>query len=905
MRYPYLNDRTFLKMFDNENHKIQYTRITVLDFQTEEVLASIEGKSIGGSVNLNGSSNMRRAGSCSLLVDPEGVKKPGYNEEYTQYNNITEVENLISLNKKIRLETGFDNNLAAMGYYEEHNIIWFPLGTFVVTNASISKNNSGINISLTLNDKCALINGDMGGTIPASTIFSEMESYDSISDGRLTVEKILIKDVIKSLLVEFGGERPENVIVTDIPDTIVKVVKWRGKTKLYFYDTPGYKHFSTTLYEGVPNPKYPSSTAEGDFKESNGIIKWETSEDDFGTVFQTGQDVGYMNEPFVYPGILECSAGEAVTAVLDKIKNTLGNFEWFYDVDGRFIFQKIKNNLNESSVTDFLLMNESDYFNYANQKGVSYTFDNTNLITSIANNPQYKNIKNDFIVWGSKKSVSGAELPIRYHLSFNNKPDVDINRKRLALVYKDYKGLLQPKFLKEDEVVCGSILASGADINKIYLSFETATGKQIIKMWDKTRNAFMTYKSPDYEICYLSTEDWRTELYYRGLEADNKTFDKNYYAAELNAEWPKIKNVKKRKVFFTTPFVKNSDNTTYQKIMATNENCLEYRDKNIIIPTEIIPTIPVENAMLHCFPIAHDILSRQEDITIKISSEKQLEGALRIFLRKFTYNSDNQNYTLEDSKIIQQFSAGTQVSQIKLSYDNKPADYANTYGDLEVTDLGERDIVALSFARGSVNIGGQDLGLKINNDENLFITENYDIYQDDYYTTDTNSYDYWLDFLEGDGTSHQLISQFNTEKIGRRTKVVTDNSVNSIFPIELEDIVIINADGDNLNELELVESKKQEAVQVPPDIFSEFSIGGGGNSAYERIKDLIFTHTQYNETVSLSVVPIYYLDVNELISVFDNDTTVNGEYLIKSISLPLTPNGTSNISATKALTKTT
>ena len=897
MRYPYLNDRTFLKMFDNEKHKIQYTRITVLDFQTEEVIASIEGKSTGGSVNLSGTSNMRRAGSCSLLVDPEGIKKPGYNGEYVQYNNITEVENLISLNKKIRLETGFDNSLAAIGYYEEHNIIWFPLGTFVITNASISKNNSGINISLTLNDKCALINGDMGGTIPASTIFSEMESYDSISEGRLSVDKILIKDVIKSLLVEFGGERPENVIVTDIPDTIVKVVKWRGKTKLYFYSTPGYKHFSTTLYQGVPNPKDPSSVIEGDFKESNGIIKWETSEDVFGTVFQTGQDVGYMNEAFVYPGTLECSAGEAVTAVLDKIKNVLGNFEWFYDIDGRFVFQKIRNNINENTEDNFLSMQESDYLTYYNQTGIVYTFDNTNLITSIANNPQYKNIKNDFIVWGTKKSVSGAELPIRYHLSFNNKPNTDINKLRLALVYKDYKGLWQPKFLKEDEVVYGPVPSSGADTNKIYLSFEDPDEKQIIKIWDKTRNAFMTYKSPDYEICFLSTEDWRTELYYRGLEADNKTFDKNYYAAELNAEWPKIKNIKnikKRKAFFTTPFVKNSDNTTYQKIIVTNENCLEYRDKNIIIPIEIIYAMhSTENAMAHCFPIAHDILSRQGDITIKISSERELEGNLRIYLRKFTYNSDNQNYTLEKSKIIKSFSAGIQVSQIKLSYEN-----------LNITDLGERDIVALSFVRGTVNIGGQDLGLKINNDENLFITENYDIYQDDYYTTDTNSYDYWLDFLEGDGTSNALVSQFNTSKIGRRTKIVSDNSVNSIFPIEPENIVIINADGDNLTDLELVESKRQEAVQVPPDIFSEFSIGGGGGSAYEKVKELIFTHTQYNETVSLSVVPIYYLDVNELISVFDNDTAVNGEYLIKSISLPLTPNGTSNISATKALVKT-
>jgi hypothetical protein len=713
MKYPYLNDREFLKRFDNETHKIQYTRIEVLDFHTEDIIVSIEGKSTGGSVNLSGTSNMRRAGSCSLLVDPEGIKMPGYSGEYQQYYNITEVQNLISMNKKIRIETGFDNSLSTLGYYQDDDIIWFPLGIFVITNASVSKNNSGINISLTLNDKCALLNGDMGGTIPAGTIFSETELYDSIAAGARKVEKILLKDIIKSIVVEFGGERPENIIIANIPDTIVKVVKWRGKTKLYFYKDGGFKHFSTTLYD------------DEEYKTAN------------YDVFVTGQDVGYMNEPFVYPGTLECNAGEAVSAVLDKIKNALGNFEWFYDINGRFIFQKIRNNINENTATNFLDMRESDYLTYYNQTGSTYTFDNTNLITSISNNPQYKNIKNDFVVWGTKKTTSGAEKPIRYHLAFDSKPPVDINKKRLALVYKDYKGLWQPKFLKDDELVINHPEGSALDRTKIYLY--TYTSEQEIKIWESGKNAFVTHKEPDYEICYLSTSDWRTELYYRGLEADNKSFNKNYYSAELNAEWPKIKNIK-----------------------------------------------------------------------------------------------------------------------------------------------------ATTSTTGTWN--GVDLK----------------VYQDGYHAgKDKSNYDYWLDLLEGSEGGSESISQFSVKNIGRRTKIVSENSVNSIFPLDdYPNIVIVNADGDNLNDIELAEEKGQEVIQVSPDMFKEFSIGGGGTSAYEKIKDLIFTHTQYNESITLSVIPIYYLEPNRLISVFDRETGVYGEYLIKSISLPLTPNGTSNISATKALSKT-
>jgi hypothetical protein len=41
-----------------------------------------------------------------------------------------------------------------------------------------------------------------------------------------------------------------------------------------------------------------------------------------------------------YPGDLIGAVGEAITSILDKIKNMLGEFEYFYDLDGRFVFQK-------------------------------------------------------------------------------------------------------------------------------------------------------------------------------------------------------------------------------------------------------------------------------------------------------------------------------------------------------------------------------------------------------------------------------------------------------------------------------------------------------------------------------------------------------------------------------------
>ena len=54
MTYDYLEDKEFLRLFDNERHKEQYVRIYILDFKTEDVIAAIEGVTTSGSVNVNG-----------------------------------------------------------------------------------------------------------------------------------------------------------------------------------------------------------------------------------------------------------------------------------------------------------------------------------------------------------------------------------------------------------------------------------------------------------------------------------------------------------------------------------------------------------------------------------------------------------------------------------------------------------------------------------------------------------------------------------------------------------------------------------------------------------------------------------------------------------------------------------
>lgn len=679
--YPYLNDKKFLKVFDTEVFREHFIKITVLDFVTEQPISSIEGKATGGTCNLSGTSNMRRTANCSLIVDPDFTNT---------YNNIMEVENLISINKKINLEIGLTNTLQTLQDYNQYSIydiLWFPLGVYVIKNASISKNNGGINISLTLNDKCALLNGDIGGIIPAQTILSELQIVDSN-----TTEKLLIKDIIKHIVHEFGGEPEENILISDIPDTIKKVVKWADeKNKLY--------HYRHNL---------------GDFFLLNDRVFQDDNKPDPLEEFIYGQDIGYIEARFEYPGTLECNAGESVASVLDKIKNTLGNFEWFYDINGKFIFQEKKNYINNTISTNISQINALDYQINTNLSTSVYTFDENNkqIVISISNSPQFPNIKNDFIVWGVMENSSGAQKSIRYHLAFDKKPESLRTEIGPVLVYVDDR--------KRDVVV---------DINnpKIIENFpETGeedkfyyNSKGEVFKWDSTERAYLPLEKSKAEICYLSTSDWRTQLFFDSvLNQSDVIFQENPYSAELLSEWTGVYNVRASRVG--------------------------------------------------------------------------------------SYNS-------------------------------------------------------------------------------------YSIYEGDF--REESTYTFWLDFIEG--------ADIDVNSIGRRTKVESDNKVNCIFATPIPLFSFAEADG-------LVSEKSiegTELVQVSSDIYSKMVIGGGQNSAFDRIKDMLYTYTNYNEAINLTIIPIYYLEPNTRISIIDSDIGVKGDYIIKSISLPLTFNGTSNISATKNVEK--
>lgn len=426
--------------------------------------------------------------------------------------NVLDVNNLLSMNKKVQVEVGIKN---ITDQYEEYDIIWFPLGTYVIINPSISKSVTGVNISLTLKDKMCLLNGDCGGRFNAALDLHVIEQIGA--DGKITEYYPTIYEIIQSLVHVYGGEQLTKIIINDLDLRTKSYQTWHGDSPLY-------------LIKGENEDVYSATT--------NATLG--------GEKYVYGEDIGYILTDFTFPGKegLQSKSGGTVVQALDTIKNILGNFEYFYDLDGNFVFQEIKNYLNEGGSTESNLtriLDEKIFLNRTGGKSV-YDFSSNELTISNTNNPQYAAIKNDFTIWGQRDTASGEKVPIRYHLIIDKVPEYG-GKYDNVVFYDDESGIRRARRLIEGEVV------------------DNVTSIEIID----------------------GVDDWRQGLYFKALFSDVSLRDS--LSIELLEEWPKVYNVETKKFL-----VENIREANYfLDIVATsNPAFAQFNISNIGHRTEVI-----------------------------------------------------------------------------------------------------------------------------------------------------------------------------------------------------------------------------------------------------------------------------------------------------------------------------
>ena len=159
---------------------------------------------------------------------------------------------------------------------------------------------------------------------------------------------------------------------------------------------------------------------------------------------------------------------------------------------------------------------------------------------------------------------------------------------------------------------------------------------------------------------------------------------------------------------------------------------------------------------------------------------------------------------------------------------------------------------------------------------------------------------YWLDIID---ESSSIVGQYSISNIGKRTKVINDENINLLFYPTIPDVIFIE-NPENQSQIEELIKKYNLSGQkfcfYTKDQANLFTISSLGTTAYDKIKDLVFQYLTYNTQISISALPHFYLEPNNLIYVEDKKSMIKGNYVINQISLPLGYNSTMSISAIEA-----
>lgn len=385
-------DQNALKRIGILQNSAIHVRVDVYNLNDyENKLGSIEGLVTGGNINVDGKSSVRRNGSLSLVVNEDDDING-----LTISNLLDTGNNIIATNREVEIFIGVEDIDGVIS--DSCDIYEFKQGRFVMKNASITHNTQGLNISLTLSDLMSKLNGDIGGVF-STAITHHPELYDTgtVDDkGNAVIESRspLIKDIITTLVHEYG-QIPLGQIELDpsFGKPIKNAVRWVGNKTLYTYkDNDNGSLVVTTM---------PPASSVDDVNK-----------------YTFNDNIGYQLTDFTFPGkTLESNAGETIVSVLEKIKNAIGDYEYYFDINGKFQFKKIDIYDNDGSDEINMTSAIAEKYLFQNKEEIDYNFEGSPLITSYQNDPQWLNLKNDITVWGQK----GDTTPIWYHLIIGEK----------------------------------------------------------------------------------------------------------------------------------------------------------------------------------------------------------------------------------------------------------------------------------------------------------------------------------------------------------------------------------------------------------------------------------------------------------------------------------------------------
>ena len=787
-----LLDNIFLeKLFTAYDREI-YAKITALNFDefpTEE----ISGKVTGGSINVDGTSACRRTCSLTLIANEVNI-----NDYYW------------GLNTKFKLQIGLTNRIDE----KYPDIIWFKEGIYLITTFSTALGTSSYTINIQGKDKMGLLDGTIGGTLTALSYDFGREDYTD-ENGVSHRRKLPIRDIVTELIHEYAHEPWENIIVQDLDDFGVELLQYRGTTTnpLYLFFNINSQEVeqmtldgSFTVYKGrqisctisnIENIVFEvndkGEEVKGKYYNLNELytvsnptafkLNRNDEEENYYIIkITTGHTCGYRMTDITYAGDLIANVGETVVSVLDKICKMLGDFEYYYDTDGKFIFKRknqyIYKSFNHHTTTE---SSQSYVENSAYISPTVWDFTGSTLVTSFNNTPNLSELKNDYSLWGTRKSLTGNDLPIHLRYAIDKKP----------IYYKTLRGDAYGTTTFIDQI--------RNQITKEAHNKETIDRRVEEKLKD------------------IIIVDWREIIYQMAIDYRrfNHCDDFGLKVQEVNGKQ------------FDGKYIYPRGITGYEQYYTD----MEAFWRQIYCP-------------------------QYDYTTITLSENQYVNAKPGEYFVKY-WNTDDEN--CYEARYL--------------------------YKDITTADLTYNDI-----SNGVLHT----------------VSSPYNLTTTYYYKPDPNewingwnpivdnspeSLNFWFDFLDDGGD----IERYGTSFVGDRPKAVNDSMIKSIYFRETPTLIFT----DNIAKID--KKLGYSYLQYSPAMASLFTMSAQGKDAIDVLYEHLYKNSYCIESVTVNALPIYHLEPNNMINIFDTRAGINGTYVMTKFTLPLTYNGTMSITATKAV----
>lgn len=498
----------------------------------------------------------------------------------------------------------------------------------------------------------------------------------------------------------------------------------------------------------------------------------------------------------------------------------LSNFEYFYDLDGRFVFQK------KQSIIETLWSPNGDDSYPEKPDKYAYQFGSMELFTAFNNNPNLLNLRNDYVIWGERQTVSGTMVPVHMRYAIDRKPTsyttitVDENNPDLLAYNEKYNlqvgGQTSETYTTDEYDWREIIYRMATDYYKYNIldDFELLVAEANGDLYPGGRTGYEKY--------YIDLEGFWRQLYDPTLKETKEKYEaqRAFYEAFSNELYVIAYGV-------DDPNGNNNLGGLENYIIAINQAIKdEDPDKITKLILECMNGSYVTGNFVHVTPI---------DYT-RFDNVDQDKPEIYLEMLKASYYKAIEEYSNYHSKYE--------------NYKEKAEDVESAYEE------------------------------EFYNDDGLHKYWNKAVYEA------PETLNFWFDFLDSEDSA---LGKYDTKHIGFRTKAVNDSGVKSIYFRETPDVIFGKGNLTGYRYIQIPES----------DVDSIFSISSQGMSAKDKLDEMLYQYSYCSESVTITAIPIYYLDTNARIYVHDDEMKIDGDYIVSKITLPLVYNGTMSITATK------